>query len=137
MGMDGAVEGVIDEALRDLAAGHWRMSRTERARAEELRVTLGSFGRPSAEVAGVRERLEDLREGLAAAAICVASCHGPLAWCLSQVILALNPILSWRSLPEVAGHDYGTVIPTPDQLTDAEQAMARLHHFLTDSAHWR
>ncbi len=87
------------------------------------------------DVASSTERLERLREGMAAVAIALASCHGPLAWFLGQCATALGPILQWRSLPAENGHAFKTTIPSPEQLADAESAFARLYALLT-GAHW-
>ncbi|GAB2856159.1 hypothetical protein GCM10022221_64730 [Actinocorallia aurea] len=135
MAMDEAVEFVVGEALQDLAAGRWRTSRTDRLSASQLRQALAPFAGPRPEEP-LRGRLEALREGLAAIAIAVASCHGPMAWCLSRCMLAFNPILGWRSLAADDRHSFGTTIPAPGQLADAEQAFSRLHAFLSDSQHW-
>ncbi|MYS74140.1 hypothetical protein GTY88_27525 [Streptomyces sp. SID5926] len=78
------------------------------------------------------DRLEHLRETLAVLAISLARTHGRLAWFLSGALNALEPILHWRALPADHGGTFGTVLPSPEEYTEAEDAVRRLHEALVD-----
>ncbi|MFD8085040.1 hypothetical protein ACFV4F_25465 [Kitasatospora sp. NPDC059722] len=80
----------------------------------------------------VVDRLERLREALAALALGIARSHGRLAWFLARAGIVLAPVLQWRA----PGTDQvqasgGIVLPTPDEISDAEDAVRRLHSALT------
>ncbi|MFB6808290.1 hypothetical protein [Streptomyces sp. NPDC056387] len=77
------------------------------------------------------ERLAHLREALAVLAVALAGVHGRLAWFLGAATTALTPVLHWRALPNDHGATFGAVLPTPEQYTDAEEAIRRLHETLT------
>ncbi|MEV7618298.1 hypothetical protein [Streptomyces sp. NPDC089799] len=64
-------------------------------------------------------------------AIALASVHGRLAWFLGAAATALAPVLHWRALPDEHGPTFDAVKPTPQQYTDAEDAIRRLHTTLT------
>lgn len=72
------------------------------------------------------DRLEHLRETLAALAISLARTHGHLAWFLSGAINALEPVLRWRALSAERGGTFGTVLASPAENTQAEEAVRRL-----------
>ncbi|MFJ8657160.1 hypothetical protein ACIRNU_32990 [Streptomyces rochei] len=78
------------------------------------------------------DRLEHLRETLAVLAISLARTHGRLAWFLSGALNALEPVLRWRALPSDLGGTFGTVLPSPEEYTEAEDAIRRLHDALAD-----
>ncbi|MEU3405292.1 hypothetical protein ABZ766_15315 [Streptomyces sp. NPDC006670] len=69
------------------------------------------------------ERLEHLREALAVLALGTARIHGQLAWFLARASTALAPVLQWRTLTADQRTSFGTVVPTPAQLLDAERAV--------------
>ncbi|MEE1782604.1 hypothetical protein PUR71_06665 [Streptomyces sp. SP17BM10] len=78
------------------------------------------------------ERLERLREALAALALGIARSHGRLAWCLARAGVLLAPVLQWRHPDSEQPQAFGTVVlPTPEELSDAEDAVRRLHAALT------
>jgi len=72
------------------------------------------------------DRLEHLRETLAVLAISLSRTHGRLAWFLSGAINALEPVLRWRALPADRGGTFGTVLATPEEYTEAEEAVRRI-----------
>ncbi|MFD9572464.1 hypothetical protein ACFWBI_21740 [Streptomyces sp. NPDC059982] len=76
------------------------------------------------------ERLEYLREALAVPAVGTAHTHGQLAWFLGRATAALAPVLQWRALTADREHALGTVLPTPEEFTDAENAVRHLHNVL-------
>ncbi|RPE28528.1 STAS domain-containing protein [Kitasatospora cineracea] len=80
------------------------------------------------------ERLERLREALAALALGLARTHGRPAWILARAADVLSPALHWRALTDDGTTTFGTVVPTPDDLTDAERAVRALHDVLTREA---
>ncbi len=134
MNVYSAIQAVVEEAEHELACQAWKPTEVDRGLAEQLRQSLETFTTDRGGESST-ERLERLREGIAAVAITLASCHGPLAWFLGQCATALGPILQWRSLPAEVGHAFKTTIPTPEQLADAEHAFIRLHNLLT-GPHW-
>ncbi|MFD3729812.1 hypothetical protein [Streptomyces sp. NPDC058671] len=80
------------------------------------------------------ERLEHLREALAAVAIALAHVHGRLAWFLGAAATALTPVLHWRALPADHGPTFGAVLPTLEEYAEAEDAVRRLHRTLASIA---
>jgi hypothetical protein len=81
-----------------------------------------------------KDRLEHLRETLAVLALCLARTHGRLAWFLSGAINALEPVLRWRALSADGGATFGTVLATPEEYTEAEEAVRRLQDVLAQIA---
>ncbi|MFE2409915.1 hypothetical protein ACFXDE_16425 [Kitasatospora sp. NPDC059408] len=80
----------------------------------------------------VVDRLERLREALAALALGIARSHGRLAWFLARAGIVLAPVLQWRAPgPDQMQASGGIVLPTPDEISDAEDAVRRLHSALT------
>ncbi|MEU6309402.1 STAS domain-containing protein [Streptomyces sp. NPDC047014] len=128
IGMRARTEALAVEAARQVKDGQWELSvsETELARftAEHLAHAVG----PPADQRGlpVIERLERLREALAHVAMAIARTHGQLAWFLAQNAEALAPVLHWRTLTAGPGQSFGTVVPTPAELADAEDAVRRL-----------
>ncbi|KPI05777.1 hypothetical protein OV450_3904 [Actinobacteria bacterium OV450] len=76
------------------------------------------------------KRLEHLRETLAVMAVALARTHGRLAWFLSGALNALEPVLHWRALPAERGGTFGTVLASPEDYTEAEDAVRRLQEVL-------
>ncbi|MFF9601738.1 hypothetical protein ACF1GY_05590 [Streptomyces sp. NPDC014684] len=72
------------------------------------------------------KRLGHLRETLAVLAISLARTHGRLAWFLSGILAALEPVLRWRALPSDRGGTFGTVLASLEEYTEAEDAVRRL-----------
>ena len=64
-------------------------------------------------------RLERLREVIAALALCLARTRGRLAWFLSGAINVLEPVLGWRALPAEEGGAFGTVLASPEEYAEA------------------
>ncbi|MFF4583822.1 hypothetical protein [Streptomyces sp. NPDC001389] len=64
-------------------------------------------------------------------AIALASVHGRLAWFLGAASTAPTPVLHWRTLPAPDGPSFGAVKPSPEQYTEAEDALRRPHIALT------
>ncbi|MGA5171164.1 hypothetical protein, partial [Streptomyces lavendulocolor] len=80
------------------------------------------------------DRLEHLREALAAVAIALAHVHGRLAWFLGAAATALTPVLHWRAMPAEDGSTFGAVPPSRQQYTEAEEAIRRLQSLLASIA---
>ncbi|MDX2591406.1 hypothetical protein PV343_03755 [Streptomyces sp. WI03-4A] len=76
------------------------------------------------------KRLEHLRETLAVLAIALARTHGRLAWFISGALNALEPVLRWRVLPSEHGGTFGTVLPSPEEYAEAEDAVRQLQEAL-------
>ncbi|MCU7826925.1 hypothetical protein KSNIM_35825 [Kitasatospora sp. DSM 101779] len=129
--MSAQVEALVAEAERQLRDGLWELAPGDTALALKTAsgladaVGTGCDG-PSPGI----ERLERLREALAVLAIGIARTHGRLAWFLARASTALAPVLHWRILPAAQGQSFGTVVPTPEELADAENATRRLHTVL-------
>ncbi|MGW2786738.1 hypothetical protein ACWC3X_36920 [Streptomyces populi] len=70
------------------------------------------------------------RETLAVLAISLARTHGRLAWFLSGALNALEPVLRWRALPADRGGSFGTVLPSPEEYKEAEDAVRRFQDAL-------
>ncbi|QEV21983.1 hypothetical protein CP975_34780 [Streptomyces alboniger] len=69
------------------------------------------------------ERLEHLREALAAVAIALAHVHGHTAWFLGAAANVLTPILHWRALPAGDSQTFGAVPSPPERYAEAEGAV--------------
>ncbi|GAA4982671.1 hypothetical protein [Kitasatospora paranensis] len=132
MSMFTAVEKTAQEAERQLARGEWQPIPGDVDLARQTAAALEqAVGPAEKRDAMLRiERLESLREALAAMALTVARTHGQLAWFLAQCTSDLTPVLHWRALPAPQGQAFGTVLPTPDDMTDAEHAVRRLNGML-------
>ncbi|MFE9466853.1 hypothetical protein ACFYNW_24890 [Streptomyces virginiae] len=118
-------EGLIRDQVWVLTPRH----RTVLAKAAaDLRAAVGA---PQVQEAlPVIDRLEHLREALAAVAIALAHCHGHTAWFLGAAATALTPVLHWRALPAEDSHTFGAVAPTPQEYAEAEDAVRRLQSTL-------
>ncbi|MFF7048061.1 hypothetical protein ACFY94_06755 [Streptomyces griseorubiginosus] len=128
MDMRRIVAVLAEEADQQLREQLWELAPSERALAHEtetgLRKVVGS--QDAQEALPQIDRLERLRETLAVLAISLARTHGRLAWFLSGAINALEPILRWRALPADQGGTFGTVLASPDEYTEAEEAVRQL-----------
>ncbi|MFH7596375.1 hypothetical protein WDV06_14895 [Streptomyces racemochromogenes] len=129
MEMRTLIEGLAEEAERQLRDRAWAPSPADRATAAQAAADLHTtIGTPhTQEALTAIDRLEHLREALAVLAIALARVHGRLAWFLGAAVTALAPVLHWRALPDDDGPTFGAVRPTPEQYTDAEEAIRRLH----------
>ncbi|MDL5198726.1 hypothetical protein [Streptomyces sp. ALI-76-A] len=138
MGVDmGAViEALVGEAERLIREGVWVLTSADRAvaakAAADLHAAVGppEFQRTLSEV----DRLERLREALAAVAIALAHVHGRLAWFLGAVATVLTPVLHWRAVPAEDGRTFGAVVPALQQYVEAEDAVRRLQSALAGIA---
>ncbi|MEV6209130.1 hypothetical protein [Kitasatospora sp. NPDC051914] len=137
MSMLTAVEQVVQEAQRQLDRLEWEPGTGDLALARQTAVALDAAVGPTDVQQSLPriDRLEGLREALAALAITVARTHGHLAWFLAQCSSQLTPVLHWRALDAPDGHAFGTTLPTGDQLADAEQAVRLLAAMLTRTGH--
>ncbi|OKJ48662.1 hypothetical protein AMK27_38310 [Streptomyces sp. CB02009] len=123
------------EAERQTATGRWDLSTASTALARATATQLAGFVGPldiQEALPGI-ERLERLREALAVVAIGTARTHGQLAWFLARANIALTPVLRWRALTADREHAFGTVVPTPQEFTDAENAVRHLQSVLARS----
>lgn len=123
------IEELAEEAERQQRDKVWEPTEADRALAAQAAVDLAATVRPAGlqQAMPAVERLEHLREALAVLAIATARIHGPLAWLLAAASTALAPVLHWRALPADRGHTFGTIEPTLEQYTEAEDAVRRLH----------
>ncbi|MFJ3205610.1 hypothetical protein [Streptomyces sp. NPDC086989] len=136
MDMRTTIETLITEAREQIRDQAWIPTPTDRAIAGKAAVDLANaIGTAHAQSAlPPVERLEQLRAALAALAISLAHVHGRLAWFLGATATALTPVLQWRALNPEGGPAFGTVQPTPEQYTDAEEAIRRIQTTLTHIA---
>ncbi|MER5730287.1 hypothetical protein ABT084_18450 [Streptomyces sp. NPDC002138] len=132
MDMRRIVAVLAEEAEQQIQDGVWEVAPGDRTLAREAEAGLrDAVGPPDTqETLKQIERLEHLRETLAVLAIALARTHGRLAWFLSGAINALEPVLRWRALPAGHGGTFGTVLPTPEEYTQAEEAVRRLQDVL-------
>ncbi|MEU3723653.1 hypothetical protein [Streptomyces sp. NPDC031705] len=126
------IEDLAEEAERQIRDQAWELSPTDRTVAAKAAADLhAAVGTPQSRQ-GLPEvdRLEHLREALAAVAIALAHVHGRLAWFLGAAATALTPVLHWRALPAGGGPTFGAVQPTLQEYTEAEDAIRRLQRTL-------
>lgn len=128
MDMRRIVAVLIEEAEQQVQDQIWELEPKDRELA--LRAEAGlrdAIGPPKVQEALPQiERLEHLRESLAVLALSLARTHGRLAWFLSGALNALEPVLRWRALPADRGGTFGTVLPSPEEYAEAEDAVRRL-----------
>ncbi|MFJ8649394.1 hypothetical protein ACIRNI_25140 [Streptomyces sp. NPDC093546] len=126
------IEDLAEEAERLIREDVWVLTPADRTVAAKAAADLhAAVGTPQTQQAlSEVDRLEHLREALAAVAIALAHVHGRLAWFLGAAATALTPILHWRAVPAEDGPTFGAVPPTPQQYTDAEDAIRRLQSTL-------
>ncbi|MFD3697977.1 hypothetical protein ACFWUZ_17785 [Streptomyces sp. NPDC058646] len=132
MDMRRIVAVLAEEAEQQIQEGVWELAPSDRALARKAEAGLrDAVGPPDVQESLPQiDRLEHLRETLAVLAVSLARTHGRLAWFLSGAINALEPVLRWRALPAGHGGTFGTVSPTPDEYTEAEEAVRRLQDAL-------
>ncbi|WP_345695169.1 hypothetical protein [Kitasatospora terrestris] len=133
-GMCAQVEALAHEMARQVGQGLWELPAhdADLARATAARLADAVGPAPAQEALAGIERLEHLREAVAAIAIAVARTHGRLAWFLARAADALTPVLRWRALTAEDALTFGTRVPGADELTDAENAVRRLHAALAE-----
>ncbi|MFB7864768.1 hypothetical protein [Streptomyces sp. NPDC056069] len=133
MSMQTVIEDLAEEAERLIREQVWVPTPADHAvaakAAADLHAAIGTT--QSHATQPTVERLEHLREVLASLAIALAHVHGRLAWFLGAATTALTPVLHWRALPAEDGPTFGAVPPTPQEYTEAEEAVRRLQHTLT------
>ncbi|MFJ9777882.1 hypothetical protein ACIRVF_42695 [Kitasatospora sp. NPDC101157] len=128
MTMSTAIEQVVHEAEQQLTDGTWDLVAADSSLVRETATALaGAIGPADTHQAlPTIERLAALREAIAALAMTIARTHGHLAWFLAQCTSHLTPVLHWRALDAPEGRTFGAVLPTDDELTDAETAIRLL-----------
>ncbi|MFI9772670.1 hypothetical protein ACIHJG_38390 [Streptomyces sp. NPDC052415] len=127
------IVAVLAEEAEQLIRDHvWKVAPDDRALALDSEAGLrDAVGPPDVQEAMPQiERLEHLRETLAVLAISLAHTHGRLAWFLSGALNALEPVLRWRAMSADGGGTFGTVLPSPEEYTEAEDAVRRLQEVL-------
>lgn len=132
MDMRRIVAVLAEEAEQQVQDQVWKLEPSDRALAPETEAGLRDVVGP----ANVQEdlpqikRVEHLRETLAVPAISLSRTHGRLAWFLSGALNALEPVLRWRAMPAERGRSFGTVLSSPEEYTEAEDAVRRLQDAL-------
>ncbi|MFF3488218.1 hypothetical protein ACFYXC_33780 [Streptomyces sp. NPDC002701] len=136
MDMRRIVAVLAEEAERQLQDQVWKLEPGDRALVLQTEARLRDTVGPQdlQEALPQIKRLEHLRETLAVLAISLARTHGRLAWFLSGALNALEPVLRWRALPSDGGGTFGTVLPSPEDYTQAEDAARRLQDALAQIA---
>lgn len=136
MDMRTLVEDLVGEAERLIRDQVWVLTPADRTVAAKAAADLHAAVGAShvQETLPVMDRLERLREALAAVAIALAHVHGRTAWFLGAAATALTPVLHWRALPAEDGSAFGAVSPTLQQYTEAEDAVRRLQSALAGFA---
>ncbi|MGW7056295.1 hypothetical protein [Streptomyces sp. NPDC054887] len=132
MDMRRIVAVLAEEAEQQLQDQVWKLEPTDRDLALKTAAGLRDVVRPPdvQEALPQIKRLEHLRETLAVLAISLARTHGRMAWFISGALNALEPVLRWRALPADHGGTFGTVLPSPEEYTEAEDAVRRLQDAL-------
>lgn len=134
--MRATIEDLAEEAERLIRDRTWVVAHADRhiagKAAADLHAAIGDA--QSQERLPEVHRLARLREALAAVAIALAHVHGRLAWFLGAAATALTPVLHWRALPAEDDSTFGAVVPTPEQFTEAEEAVRRLQRTLASIA---
>ncbi|MFF3849585.1 hypothetical protein [Streptomyces sp. NPDC002328] len=132
MDMRRIIAVLAEEAEQQIQDQVWELAPSERDLALETEAGLrDAVGSPDVQEALPEiTRLEHLRETLAVLAISLARTHGHLAWFLSGALNALEPVLRWRALPANRGGTFGTVLPGPEDYTEAEDAVRHLQDVL-------
>ncbi|MGW7438494.1 hypothetical protein [Streptomyces sp. NPDC054849] len=132
MDMRRIVAVLAEEAERQIREQMWELAPSDRVLALEAEAGLRRVvGPPDVQEALPQiDRLGQLREALAVLAVSLARTHGRLAWFLSGAIDALEPVLRWRALTADRGSTFGTVLPSLEEYTEAEDAVRRLRDTL-------
>ncbi|MEU5309034.1 hypothetical protein [Streptomyces sp. NPDC021562] len=132
MDMRRIIAVLAEEAEQQIQGQVWKLQPSDRALTLETEAGLrDAVGPPNVQEALPQiKRLEHLRETLAVLAISLARTHGRLAWFLSGALNALEPVLRRRALPADHGGSFGTVLPSPEEYREAEDAVRRLQDTL-------
>ncbi|MET9697862.1 hypothetical protein ABZY31_13185 [Streptomyces sp. NPDC006529] len=132
MDMRRIVAMLAEEAEQQVRDQMWALAPSESALALQAETGLrDAVGPPDVqESLPAIDRLGQLREALAVLAVSLARTHGRLAWFLSGAIDALEPVLRWRALPADRGGTFGTVLPSPEEYAEAEDAVRRIRDTL-------
>ncbi|WP_329449260.1 hypothetical protein OG906_42525 (plasmid) [Streptomyces sp. NBC_01426] len=132
MDMRRIVAVLAEEAELQIEDRVWTVAPDDRALALTTEAGLReAVGPPESQEALPQiERLEHLRESLAVLAISLARTHGRMAWFLSGALNALEPVLRWRAMAADGGGTFGTVLPSVEEYTEAEEAVRRLQNVL-------
>ncbi|MGW7438485.1 hypothetical protein [Streptomyces sp. NPDC054849] len=132
MDMRRIVAVLAEEAEQQIEDRVWKVAPDDRAHALTTEAGLReAVGPPDPQEALPQiKRLEHLRESLAVLAISLARTHGRMAWFLSGALNALEPVLRWRAMPTDGGGSFGTVLPSVEEYTEAEEAVRRLQDVL-------
>ncbi|OAL12630.1 hypothetical protein A4V12_24565 [Streptomyces noursei] len=130
------IEELVKEAERLIRDQVWVLSFDDRAVAAKAAADLlAAVGNPETQQTLPEvDRLEHLREALAAVAIALAHVHGRLAWFLGAAATALSPVLHWRAMPAEDGSTFGAVPPSLEEYVEAEEAIRRLQSILASIA---
>ncbi|MFV0126139.1 hypothetical protein ACLGI4_00100 [Streptomyces sp. HMX112] len=134
MTMQAATDAAIAQARTWWQTGVWNVTDTDRATAAELLTSLPWPTGPTAQAADAPpgDRLDHLREALAALAVATATSRTPMGWFMGQCAAAPAPVLRWH--PDGTA-DHATITPTPGEITEAETAFAHIHDFLAALQH--
>jgi hypothetical protein len=132
MDMRGAVAALAEEAEQLIRDQVWEVAPGDRTLASHTQAGLREVvGQADVQRALPKiKRLEHLRESLAVLAISLARTHGRLAWFLSGALSTLEPVLHWRALPADREGAFGTILPSSEQYTEAEDAVRLLQDAL-------
>ncbi|MEK9524248.1 STAS domain-containing protein [Streptomyces venezuelae] len=132
-GMCAQAAALTAQAERQTSTAQWDLSAAGTTLARTTAIRLGETIGPAdvqQELPGI-ERLERLREALAILTIGTAHTHGQLAWFLSSATVTLTPVLRWRALTADERQSFGTVVPTSEEFTDAENAVRHVRTALS------
>lgn len=130
MTMQEATDAAIAQAENWRETGVWNVTDADTATAAELLTSLPwPTGSPAASLG---DRLDHLRETLAALAVATATSRTPMGWFLGRCATALAPVLRWQPDGTAA---HATITPAPDEITEAESSFARIHDFLAILPH--
>lgn len=128
--MQTAIEAAVLQADRWRRDGTWKTSDADTTLARELRANLDQLAHPDGahEAVACAGWLERLREALAALAVAAATSRTPMGWFLGECAAALAPVMRWQ--PHGVGERAVVLIPTIEEITDAEHAFARIREAL-------
>ncbi|MGV9557700.1 hypothetical protein [Streptomyces sp. NPDC003401] len=136
MDIRAGIEELAEEAEQLIRDRTWIPTTADRTVAAKAAADLcAAVGTPQSQQAlSEVDRLEHLREALAAVAIALAHVHGRLAWFLGASATTLTPVLHWRAMPAEDGSTFGAVPPSRQQYAEAEDAIRRFQKTLAHIA---
>ncbi|MFK8905571.1 hypothetical protein [Streptomyces sp. YS-3] len=134
MTMQAATDAAIAQARQWRQTDVWVVTDTDTTLAAELLLSLPWPAGPAAQAAAapLGDRLDHLREALAALALATATSRTPMGWFLGHCAVVLAPVLQWW--PE-GSPEHATITPTASQITEAETAFDHVHVFLAALQH--